>query len=158
MNFKPNSRRLKAATFLCKSPKQTFSLREIGNAIDAKLCLSIISSTVNGLYMDGLVAKTGERRGARYSANKALIQAVERTHALPVLADDQSTVAAKKKTKGKAKSAEPTPLLHLRKAGPSPRNMDSKGIAEDVAAFIARGGRIQKLNPGESSKHFGNYD
>ncbi|MEN1942688.1 hypothetical protein WCE55_02350 [Luteimonas sp. MJ293] len=96
---------------------------------EATITTTQVLSALNDMYRRGFVERLGKGRGVRWQAGDA---------PMPEPRD-----LAQRRTDYLAPAAQPTRL------GPLPRNPDlaRDAIARDIAAFHARGGKVQVLGP-----------
>lgn len=146
------SRSQQVLAYFEQHPTRYFCLADIRANVLPNTKISDISSTVNGLVHQGLLNKKGARRGCTYKANpKGIAIKNEKLAARRAPAESpKQKPAAPKKHKG----PERPPVLQLRRHHPDQHSLNRAQIAHDVQAFLRAGGKIQRLAPGASSKHF----
>jgi hypothetical protein len=118
-------------------------VKDLGNKVSAHLC---------GLVDAGKVKRTGVKHDYLYQRTPTTLSGATKQTAEPPAKPARS--AADHVQRPSEARTKPAPFVVPNAALTPPRlgALGSEQIAADIAAFQRRGGRIQKLKPGESSQ------
>jgi hypothetical protein len=118
-------------------------VKDLGNKVSAHLC---------GLVDGGKVKRTGVKHNYLYQRITKTLRGATK-QAASATASRPTPTAAEHVPRGEAR-IKPAPFVVPNAALTPPRMgaIGSEQIAADIAAFEKRGGRIQRLKPGESSQ------
>lgn len=167
MSAQPLPRSQRMLRYLAAHPEGV-RVREIRDAVDAEASIATISAQLCQAVDAGKARRTGAAHHSVYFPTKLTLVDKRSRHTASATPTRQ---AAQKRRVDKA--LQPASKRQLREAAPPPPPpadsplrqsitrmptgarkavLDSDQIAADVAEFLRRGGRIQQLKPGESSR------
>jgi hypothetical protein len=162
----PNSRTQRILRFIAASTKPVShddvvaAVRAYAEDAKTKNLGNKVSATLAGLVDLKKVKRSGAPRDYRFSKTPTTLAGYDDTKAV----SDSPTAPAASSEVPRVTAAERECAANARRPGefrivpnanltrPRESALDSEQIAADIAAFQARGGRIQRFKPGESSQ------
>ena len=151
MNKKP-SRAARMRDYMAKEPARAYTLLEIRNAVEPRADLNLISGSMASLVSQGDVLRIGggpRHVSYRFSLGEATDKPQRRSKPPPPSEAIRQSIAGIARANGSAhKRTQATNFM----AAPGtvatnccPHRAASQRISADIAAFVKRGGRIEKL-------------
>lgn len=160
MNAEPLSRAQRLLRYLAAHPEGA-NVRQVRDGVDGSTSIATVSAQLGQFVVAGKARRTGAAGHTTYFPTKLTLVDKRRrtTQAKPAPKPQRSKPAAQAPRKAREPVNPPPPPADSHLRVPITRHttaargiaLTSEQIAADIAAFRKRGGRIQKLKPGESS-------